>query len=200
MTKDNRKRKTPKKITEKYLRNSGLYYLKRFVSSSENFRKVMKRKIYKSCQHHEDQKIDDCHIILEKVVKDFEEAGYLNDELYSRAMVRSLVKSGKSKTMINQKLRQKGLTTDQIQQALSFIMAEYDENLDLEMASAAKLCKKKRIGPFQRTETDLDDEDAKKDHMRSLGILSRAGYSYDTAQKALNLTHDEAIEMISELV
>lgn len=55
-----REAKPPKKISERYLYNSGLAYLQRFPSSSSNFQRVMMRKINNSCRHHVEQDIDAC--------------------------------------------------------------------------------------------------------------------------------------------
>ncbi len=64
-----REKPAPKKITESYLHNSGLYYLQRFSASSEHFRSVMMRKVKKSCMHHTDQDYDACAVMVDKLVE-----------------------------------------------------------------------------------------------------------------------------------
>ena len=42
----------PKKITPEYLKNSSLYYLSRFSTSSANLKRVMMRKVERSANYH----------------------------------------------------------------------------------------------------------------------------------------------------
>ena len=44
--------KAPKKITERYLRNVAKYYLERHIASSDQFRKVLQKRVYKSVRYH----------------------------------------------------------------------------------------------------------------------------------------------------
>ncbi|MFK7839982.1 MAG: RecX family transcriptional regulator [Bdellovibrionales bacterium] len=113
-----RQKKAPKKITERYLRNSGLYYLERFTASSGHFKTVMTRKINKSCFHHKDQDRQTCIELLDKVTDDLLKQGYLDDEGYIRGMVISLRRSGKSKKAITAKLMQKSVPINAIEKAI----------------------------------------------------------------------------------
>ena len=45
-------KKAPKKITERYLRNVAKYYLERHIASSDQFRKVLQKRVYKSVRYH----------------------------------------------------------------------------------------------------------------------------------------------------
>lgn len=171
--------KIPKKITEKYLYNSGLAYLQRFPSSIAHFKSVMGRKIERSCRHHADQDKTACVVLLDKVTAQFAEMGYLNDELYLRGMVNSLRGRGLSSRAILMKLQQKGLAADEIKT----VLAHYDEEYDSDDLSAAlRLCKRKRMGPYAAARP----EPAQK--QKWLAALARAGFSYDIALQALDTT------------
>ena len=170
--------KKPRKITPDYLHNAGLYYLERFSSSVANFKRVMKRKIDRSCQFHETE-TGPAYEMLDAVTEKFVTLGLLNDEIYSRSKTTSLRRKGGSRRKIQLKLREKGLDGDTIDQSLAQVDAEALSNgEDPELNAAMAYIKRRRIGPFRRKQ---DEKAADKD----LASLARAGYSYDIAKKAL---------------
>ena len=171
--KGRREKKPPKKITEKYLYNSGLAYLQRFPASTPHFRRVMGRKIDRSCNYHKDQSKEDCLALLESTIAGFERMGLLNDEAYLAGMINSLRRRGLSTQAILSKLGQKGLPQDRILETLR----GHDEaggasNPDL--AAALLLTRRKRLGAFRR-EGDFDRN-------KELASLARAGFGFDIAQ------------------
>lgn len=185
-----REKKPPKKITEKYLYNSGLAYLQRFTTSTPNFRRVMGRKIDKSCNYHKDQVREDCQKMLDTTVETFLRQGLLNDDAYLQGMVNSLRRRGLSTQAILSKLAMKGLT----QEATLKTLRAYDEDrgaANPDLAAAVMLMRRKRIGAFRR------NEDA--DKTKELAALARGGFGFDIAQKALSLEQDEAEDILSEM-
>lgn len=188
-----KKPKVPKKITESYLYNSGLYYLQRFTSSSENFRSVMLRKVRKSCAYHKDQDFEECAKLVDALIDKITELGLLNDEAYVRGMVTSFRNRGIPKRTIIQKLKMKGIPSEQTLQALETFNEERETNdRDLEFAGALKFCRKKRIGPFNNGK----DEEFEK----SLAKLARQGFSYDIAKKAMEIDTKQAEEKLCTLL
>lgn len=182
-----RKKKVPKKITEKHLYNAGLAYLQRFPASTAHFQRIMRRRITKSCRAHPDQDEQACIALLDKVTEQFQRSGHLNDEAYVGAIVYSLRARGLSAAMINLKLRQKGLTEDVIKEALAR-EDEGHENADL--VAALRLARRKRLGPFAVQQTEQD-----RRH-KWMGTLARAGFGFDTASKVLEMDADEAAETL----
>lgn len=175
--------KAPKKITETYLHNSALYYLQRFAASSNQFRKVMQRKIDLSCRHHTDQNREDCQTMLDTLVTRFQENGLLNDGTYARGMVITLRRRGISERAIFMKLQNKGLSETQIKDALDGFNTENDTNTaQSEYQAALKLARKKRVGPYAVAEFDYD---------RALSAFARAGFSFDVARRVLGMGPDE---------
>lgn len=174
--------KIPKKITEKYLYNSGLAYLQRFPSSIAHFKSVMGRKIERSCRHHTDQDREDCIALLDKVTAQFAELGYLDDTLYLRGMINSLRGRGLSSRAIDMKLQQKGLDRDDIHEALRAY--DHDNEID-ELSAALRLCRRKKIGPHAPADTGPEQK------QKWLAALARAGFSYDVAIRALEHAPDE---------
>lgn len=184
-----KKIKVPKKITESYLQNSGLYYLQRFASSVENFKTVMGRKIDNSCRYHKDQNRDECYKMLDALAVKFTELGLLDDNAYTRGMVTSLRRRGLSTRAIHAKLRAKGLNTELIKTTLHDYDSQYGEedSTRAELRAALTCARKKRLQPFYDT----------KDVEKSLAALGRAGFSYDIAKKVIDMTPEDADEIIA---
>ncbi len=183
------KKKTPrppKKITESYLANSGLYYLQRFPASTAQFRRVMMRKISKSLKHHEEPEENKALEMLDAVTDKFIEYGYLNDPAYAKGLVKSLRNRGTSQAKISAKLREKGIQGDLLNQAL-----HVENPREEDLKSALIYLKKKRRGIF----TLRDKENA---HEKDLAALARQGFSYDVANTALNMSIDETAEYFSD--
>lgn len=183
-------KKPPKKITEKYLYNSGLAYLQKFTSSVPNFRRVMGRKINKSCNYHKDQDVDACNKMLDTTVDAFVRQGLLNDAAYLGGMINSLRRRGLSTQAILAKLQQKGLSKDDILTTLQ----TYDETAGFQnpdFAAAVLLIRRKRLGCFSKGDPEGRN--------RELAALARAGFSFEIAQKALALQLSDAEEILSEI-
>lgn len=185
-----REKKPPKKITEKYLYNSGLAYLQRFPASTPHFRRVMGRKIDRSCNYHKDQNPEDCRKMLESTIETFVRQGFLNDAAYLQGMVTSLRRRGLSTQAILSKLAMKGIAQDEAAKALR----AYDEErggVNPDLAAAILLMRRKRIGPFRKSDGG--------DRTKELAALARGGFGFDIAQKALSLPRDEAEETLSQI-
>lgn len=180
-------KKIPKKITETYLHNSGLYYLQRFSASTAHFKSVLMRKVKRSCLAHPDQDLEACRAMVEALAARFEASGLLNDTVYARGMADSLRRRGRSRKAITAKLTERGLRKDQIEAALETLRDESGvAESEAELAAALKFARRKRIGPFRAGEKD--PALLRKD----LAALARAGFSYDTARKALDFDGEEA--------
>ncbi len=177
-------RKKPKKITESYLHNSGLYYLERYSTSTENFRRVMMRKVQKSCHEHPEQKFTECQELVNSLITKFIRVGLLDDKVYARSIVNSQRRSGKSLRAINGYLRNKGLSSEIIEQSITHFNEDRNKTpAEIEFESAMVFARKKRLGPFRTSE----NYDAQKE----LGRLARAGYSFDTARRVLEKDVDD---------
>lgn len=180
-----KKRRPPKKITKTYLENAGLYYLERYASSSENFRRVMQRKIFRSAKHHE-QNAEDFYPLLDEIIERYKSSGLLNDDLYCFSRVRSLYERGHSQRMIYTKLMQKGLTRDQITTAIAeYIEREgYNDQKECEYKAAEKYARKRRLGPYR---IPPQPERYEKD----IAAMARAGFSYSVTKSVLQQVLDQ---------
>ncbi|MCB9965837.1 MAG: RecX family transcriptional regulator [Rhodospirillales bacterium] len=176
--------KVPKKISPSYLRNSGLYYLQRYVASSGQFRNAMKRKINRSCLAHPDQEREPCYLWLEEVISEFMTLGYLNDDAYLRGMLQSLRRGkGLSRRMIVIKLKEKGFSEEDILRGLQNLdeeaaAPEGHRTDDTELSAALRFAERKKLGPYHPSPPRKTPE-------QQLSSLARAGFSYDVCKKVL---------------
>jgi len=185
-----REKKPPKKITEKYLYNSGLAYLQRFPTSTPHFRRIMGRKIDRSCTYHKDQDREACIRLLDSTVATFVRQGLLNDAAYLQGMTNSLRRRGLSTQAILSRLQQKGMAQDAVLSALR----SFDEDRgggDPDLAAAVMLMRRKRLGAFRKS--------AEFDRNKELAALARAGFGFDVAQKALNMNGGDAEEILAAI-
>lgn len=186
--KNNNKReiKPPKKISEKYLYNSGLAYLQRFPASSAHFKTVMMRKIDRSCRHHIEQDREKCGNWLNELVIKFQDLTLLDDTAYLKGMVTSLRRRGQSTRQIDMKLSQKGLDRESITKTIKAFDKEElndDEDNDGDYRAALIFARKKRLGPY--------DKLGRHSPEKTIGSFARAGYSFDIAKKIIALSIDE---------
>jgi regulatory protein len=175
-------RKIPRKISKTYLENAALHYLQRYATSSANLRRVMMRKIEKSCKHHETDAADFIPL-LDDMLARYAATGLLNDQVYAEARTASLRRKGESKGSIQARLSLKGLTRDQIAGALA-TADEGKEEPELEAARA--FTRRKKIGPY-RSRALQDPKDAQ----REMAAMARGGFSYDVAKRALQMRDEE---------
>ena len=195
--------KKPKKISQSYLRHSGIYYLQRYTASVSHFRSVMTRKIKRSLAEHKAPDIDQCMDWLDDVIRQFEEDGLLNDREYARGLLISLRRRGLSASSIRMKMAQKGPDSELVQNSLEStdngLMDAPSYAADIIMThglpdvpdyrAAITFAKKKRLGPFSRHNAQEDEKLFK----RQLSAFARAGFSYDIASAvmAINLTEPQ---------
>jgi regulatory protein len=176
-----RSRPPVKKITATYLENSGKFYLERFPASTAQFRRVMTRKIDRSCRTHADQDREECLNLLETLISRFQTIGFLDDPAYASGLRYSLTQRGYSSSRITQTLRQKGISPDWLQEA----SAREPLNPDHDWLAALRWIKKKRLGAYSTRDEGPN---------RALASLARAGFEFDMARKALSLTVEETEE------
>lgn len=180
-----KKVKPLRKITKKRLKNIALYYLKRFESSAENLRSVLKRRVDKYAYRTPEFDKKEAYEWIDELIEEFERLNYVDDERYANFKVKAYLNSGKSARYIQGKLKQKGIDEEMI----AGLLDEQDYNpFDM----ALKLAKKKKIGPFRKNE-ELQAENKQKDMMK----LVQAGFNYETVMEVLDyIIEDEEEEVL----
>ena len=167
------KKRQPKKITPQRLKNIALYYLKRFESSTQNLRQVLRRRVNDYAYHNPEWHKQEAYEWIEELLADFERLGYLDDARYAEMKVKDYAASGKSARYIVGKLKLKGIGESEVIALLE--NQEYDP-----FAAALHFAKKKKIGPFR------DESVREENRQKDLGALVRAGFDYDTASQVLS--------------
>ncbi len=188
-------RKPPKKISNKYLENAALYYLQRYATSSANLKRVLMRKVKRSCTFHQ-VPVEDFEPMVDQLVQRYMGVGLIDDTVFATARVASLRRQGQSSRAITARLQAKGLTKIQIDAALQKIEAERndrDETEDAELAAALTFIKRKKLGRYRKK--PLRDP---KDLQKEMAAMGRAGFSFDTAKRALAHSDDLVGDFFSE--
>lgn len=188
--KDQQKKRSPRKITPRYLENAALYYLQRYATSAGNLRRVLTRKVDRSCQFHETAP-DEFYPLIDALILRYEKSGLLNDTVYAEGRVASLRRQGKSSSAITGKLRTKGLAAEVIQTALDSIDGERpDTDTPADLTAALKLARKRKIGRFNPA-PEADPLLRRKQQTREMGIMARGGFSFDIARQALDFDPED---------
>tara|TARA_A100001015_G_scaffold280126_1_gene341999 strand:- start:2622 stop:3182 length:561 start_codon:yes stop_codon:yes gene_type:complete len=167
------------------LRDLAYSYLEKYSPSKQQLKIYLLKKYLKKFSKSKEKK--DISQIIDKIVSNLESNKFLNDELFSDSKARSMLRRGYSLNKINQSLRNKGVDQKNILSSLSKIKKD---NIEPDFVSALKLCKKRRIGairPISNREIFY-----KKD----MGILARAGFSFEISKKILELDKNEFEKLI----
>jgi regulatory protein len=178
---DKKRPRQPKRITRQYLENAALYYLQRYATSAENLRRVLARKVKRSCAFHKLPE-DEFHPMIEDLIKRYTSSGLLNDNSFAEARATTLRRQGKSRRAIEARLQAKGLGKADIARAMNKAGGGEDD----EFKAAQAFAKKKKLGPW-RAKPLADLKAAQKE----MAALARAGFDYETARKVLDYSLDE---------
>lgn len=185
MAEPRRARKLPRRMTAERLENIALHYLSRYASSSSNLRRVLMRRVERAAVAHGDDPADGARWI-DALVARFQRSGLIDDRAYAAQKAASLQRRGASRFGIRGKLRQKGVETDLIDDAVATLD---DGGAGTgEFAAACALARRRRLGPCrppgQRAAMRQKD----------LATLARAGFRLDIARRALSAPDRSTLE------
>lgn len=184
----------PRKITARYLENAALAYLQRFATSTENFRRVMMRRVERSARVHDTDPAAGAALV-EDLIERYLRVGLLDDRVFAEARVASLHAHGASRRAILARLREKGVAAAVIEAALLGLPgyeAGYDSGR-ADMAAAITYARRRRLGPWR----PADQRDQRRE--RDLAALARAGFDYDLARRLIDAAGtDEAEALLGE--
>ncbi len=167
--------KKPRKVSERYLENAALHYLKRYTATVSQLKRVLMRKVDRSLRFHGGDRTEALGWV-DALTDKLSRNGLINDQAYAELKAQSLRASGRSARVIAQKLRLKGVAADVVAQKLAEATAEVSED-----AAARIWARKKRLGPFRR-----EAQDRQENRQRDLAALARAGFSFATAKKIID--------------
>ncbi|WP_417795151.1 regulatory protein RecX [Terasakiella pusilla] len=180
--------KIPRPVSAQSLRNAALRYIDRFATSRENLRQVLMRRVQKSNYYH-DTPLEDGINWINTIVDQLEQANFINDQRYAEGRAGALHRKGTSLRVIQMKLKEKGISDQDIAHALN-ALSEETQSENLERDAAIALARRRRLGPWRLPEKREDFKD------KDLGALARAGFSYDLARDIIEADSPEDLEEI----
>ncbi len=125
--------------------------------------------------------------IIDQILKNLEENKFLNDKLYSDSRARVFLRRGYSLNKINSMLKNKGVKDEFIKNSIEKIK---EDKIEPDFVSALKLCKRRRIGPVR------PESNRELFYKKDMGILARAGFSFDLSKRVLDLNSQEFNKLI----
>ena len=134
------------------------------------------RRVERSARVHDTDR-DDGAAHVDALVARLVSVGLVDDRVYAEGRALSLHRRGTAARVIRARLRQKGVGDDDIEAALATVA---EENTDGDLAAAVNLARRRRLGPYRRTNPEPDRR------QRDLAALVRAGFSYDIARRVLD--------------
>ena len=162
-------------VTETYLRNAALHYLKQRAASRAMVRQTLQRRAKSRLQVKSLEPETLAHIdsVLDALVAD----GLINDATFARGRKATLAHKGLPARRIAQGLRLKGIDGETIAAALA-------DGVD-DTAQARRYAERRRLGPWSRK------ADTPEQRRKDLAAMARAGFGYGVAAKALVRTDDD---------
>ena len=162
------------------LRNFSYAYLEKYSPSKQQLKTHLFKKYLKKNQKIFNKK--ELFNLIDIVISTLEKNNLLSDKYYSDSKSKAYLRRGYSLNKTRYSLIQKGIEQKYIKDSISNIK---ENESDPDFFSAIKLCKKRRIGP-SRVEANRN-----LFYKRDISILARAGFSYETSKKVMEIPKEE---------
>lgn len=169
-----RDRKPPRPLDGPRLEEMALAYVARFAVSAGKLEAYLARKLKERGWEGEGPPP------AAAIVARFVEAGYVDDAAWARSKSSSLLRRGYGQRRVDQALVAGGIAED--------LRADVRAGEAEARRSALALARKRRFGPFSRTEPDRALRE------KQLAAMLRAGHRLDTARELVNAISVEAAE------
>jgi regulatory protein len=187
-------RRLPRPVTKAWLQRAALYYLERYAAPAGHLRQVLMRKVDKRLvlrgEAQDEAVAEPARALVEEVIAQAVEGGYVDDGAYARAKVASLRRRGGSQRAIRAKLMQKGVPADLVDAAIEADgeeaastdadgPSEQDACFAREKEAALAYARRRRLGPFR-----LRDRAERRE--RDIAAMVRAGFSLSLARSIID--------------
>lgn len=174
----------------KRLENKALHYLGRYATTEARLKTVLERFAKRKMDDEDPERM---RPLIDKMVKDCAEKGYVNDHVFAEQKTASLRRQGSSRFQIKRKLFERGVDADVITTAIEDHDAE-DER-DPEIHAALIYARKRRLGPYARPPHGQSEmkEGWKNKHYAS---FARAGFNAKTVGIIMGLESPEDAEAL----
>jgi regulatory protein len=174
------------------LYQAALNHLARYATTEAGLRLVLMRRVDRWARSQADPELAAPAIAAARaaiggVVARLAQAGAVSDAAFAANRAKNLIRSGQSNRAVQARLVAKGVAPEVARDAAA-------TNPETELAAALVLARKRRIGPYRAAE----NPDAAI-RMKEMGMLARAGFSRDIADKALEMPREDAESRIFEL-
>ncbi len=181
-----RRRRRVRPLERGRLERAALYYVERHAPSRAQLERYLTRKIARERRALEEappKETTDAWVA--EIVARCERYGYVDDARYAASKARTMRSRGDSARKIRARLAEKGVRGEVVDAGLA------ESGLD-DRAAAARLARRRRLGPFRRTPLPEEWEARQKERKRELGILGRAGFAYGLAREVLEAALEDA--------
>lgn len=162
-----------------WARNSTVYRLSRRMMSERELADAIRRK---AKQKFEDVSEEDLQVLVTTALECGRTFGCLDDKNYAETKVRSGVRTGRSRRMLQRKLQEKGIAAETATAAL--------EDAD-DLHAALAYARRRAFGPYRREAAD------DKRMIKELSSFARNGFSHDISRRVISLERQEAEEILS---
>ncbi len=162
------------------IRNFAYSYLEKYSPSKQQLKTYLFKKYLKKNQKIFNKK--ELFNVIDIVISTLEKNNLLSDKYYSDAKSKTYLRRGYSLNKIRYSLIQKGIDQKYIKDSISKIK---DNESDPDFFSAIKVCKKRRIGPSRV------EDNRNLFYKKDISILARAGFSYETSKKVIEIPKEE---------
>ena len=187
-------RKTPRPpaVDVPALERASVRHLQRYAATSEQLRRVLKRRLRRAVMRSEPDDRPDVERVqadIEVVLARMQTAGLLDDRKLAFSLAAELLRKGSSLPLIRMKLRQKGVDGPLLDEAVTHVLsAAREAGIDPELAAATAYARRRRLGPFRRS-ADERGERRQKD----LAALARRGFGYGVAKQVIDAEDPDAL-------
>jgi regulatory protein len=170
-----------REVTPELIEGWALGYLGHYASSAENLRRVLLRRV----RRRSPEAVAEFSGAVEALVERYRASGLVDDVAYAVARVQSLHRRGEPRHKIRARLLAKGVAASVAGEAVAALDAEHGEP---DLAAACAFARRRRLGPYRRSETAI---------ARELAAFARAGFDRHTAQAVLACPDIEAAEELA---
>ncbi len=177
-------------LTRDYLVRAAYGYLQRFATTEQNLRTVLERKARRRLAESDSDYgplPEAVQAWIAEIVGKAVAQNLVNDRLYAEARAARLIRSGNSRMKTTQKLLNKGVAGDMVEEVLDQLAADHQ---DTDALAAVKYARKRRFGGFSLR------HDGGEVQEKELASMCRAGFSYALATRVLRMSRREMEDVI----
>ena len=165
--------KRPPSVSRAALEAAALRYLERFDCSAARLRKVLNERIVKAARAGVEGAAA-APAIVEELLERYQSSALIDDRRFAKNFAERQRDRGASRRMIEQKLQQRGISSEVVQELLP-----RHDSAQVELAAAHAFAKRRRLGPHRKP------EQRELYRRKDLMAMARAGFNYDTASRVV---------------